>query len=420
MTSPPKSQVTNHWLVEQDQKEPKQDTIRHSKARSSFMDLLQHHIRFSLDIVEHGTVVRLGPPENPDARFVIEINDPGFYGNVLSFGNLGLGEAYMQDGFRMLDGKLEDFIEGLLASDLETKLKNNWKLALKILPFRLKGWIQGQTRSVRHHYDTGMDLFYSFLDNSLTYSCGYAIHENDSLEQLQINKFHRICNKLRLKENETLLDIGSGYGGMLIYAALHFGIKGVGVTNSKNHFETGNRFIAQNGLNDRVRIILGDFREVEGQFDKVVSIGMLEHLPRKQYGSYFRTIYKLMKEEGLGLVHCVGANAATNRHDYFIQKYIFPMSSQPRLSELTGQLEKNSLAILDVENMIRHYGYTAQHWLNNFKKNRETLTHYPKEYLNCFEYYLACCVAAAKASDSALYQVLFMKNHTTKIPLKRV
>jgi len=420
MSTPPKAPSPTHLFEEQDPKVLKQSIIRHSKAKIAFIDLLQHHIRFSLDIVEHGTTVRLGPPEKPGARFVIQINQPGFYQEVLSYGNLGLGESFMRDGFVMLEGKLENFIEALLASDLETKLKNDWKMALKVLPFRLKGRIQGQMRSVRHHYDTSIDLFYAFLDKSLTYSCGYAVQENDSLEQLQINKFHRICSKLRLKENETLLDIGSGYGGMLIYAAEHFGIQGVGVTNSKNHFETGNRLIAQKGLGERIRILLGDFKEVEGQFDKLVSIGMLEHLPRNQYDPYFKTIHRLLKEDGLGLVHCVGANAATNRHDYFIQKYIFPMSGQPRLSELTGKLEKNSLALLDVENMIRHYGYTAQHWLNNFKNNRGTLTRYPKEFLNCFEYYLACCVAAAKASDAALYQVLFMKNHTTPIPLKRV
>lgn len=420
MISPPNTPSKPQWKEEKVQEVDLPPIKPHSKAKSAFIDLLQHHIHFSLDIIEQGITHRIGPPENPNARYVVQINHPGFYQQVLSYGNLGLGESFMHDGFRLVEGKLENFIEDLLASDLESKLKNDWKLALKIMPFRIRGWIQGQTQSVRHHYDTGMDLFYSFLDKSLTYSCGYAVHENDSLDQLQINKFQRIGNKLRLKENETLLDIGSGYGGMLIYAAEHFGIQGMGVTNSKNHFEISNQLISQKGLSGRIRIHLGDFKEVEGQFDKVVSIGMLEHLPRNQYHAYFRTIHRLMKEEGLGLVHCVGANAATNRHDYFIQKYIFPMSGQPRLSELTGQLEQKSLAILDVENMIRHYGYTAQHWLNNFRQNRETLTRYPIEYLRCFEYYLACCVAAAKASDSALYQVLFMKNHTTHIPLKRV
>lgn len=391
-----------------------------SNARSAFIQLLQHHIRFSLDLVEEGKVTRIGRPEEKSARFVVQINHPGFYHQALCYGNLGLGESYMRNGWALLKGRLEDLIEALLASQLEHKLKKNLKLALRVLPFRLKGWIQGQTRSVRHHYDSGMDLFYSFLDPSLTYSCGYAMEENDSLDQLQINKFHRIGLKLRLLEGETLLDIGSGYGGLLIYAAEHFGIHGVGVTNSKNHYETSLRRIEEKGLSDRIRIHLGDFNQIEGQFDKLVSIGMIEHLQRYQYPNYFNTIQKLLKDDGLGLVHGVGANAAVNRHDYFIQKYIFPMSNQPRLSELTAQLEKKSLAILDVENMIRHYGYTAQHWVDNFRKNRETLQDYSPEFLNRFEYYLACCVAAAKASDSALYQILFMKNHTGFIPLHRV
>lgn len=389
-------------------------------AKSILTELFNTHLHVPLDFIENGETFHTGHPFDQEAKVIIEIKDSGFYKKLLRYGNLGLGETYMNNGFKIVKGKLEEFIEVLLAGNLEQKLKNDLLLKLKIFPFRMHGWWQSQGSSVRHHYDNGMDLFYSFLDPSLTYSCGYAVDEKDSLAQLQINKFHRICEKLRLREEHELLDIGAGYGGMLIYAAEHYGIRGVGITNSQNHFEIGNRLIEEKKLNDRIKLQLGDFKQLNGRFDKIVSIGMLEHVPRSQHSTYFSSISRLLKEKGMGLLHCVGANAANNRHDYFIQKYIFPMSNQPRLSEISLQLEKNGLPILDVENMIRHYGYTAQHWLDNFRLNRSSLTKYSNAYLNMFEYYLACCVAAAKASDAALYQVLFTRSHTDYIPLRRV
>jgi cyclopropane-fatty-acyl-phospholipid synthase len=389
-------------------------------AKNTFIELLDKTINFSFDIVEGGNTTRVGTKTDTESKFTLKINNPNYYGAVLAFGNLGMGEAYMQKHFEMERGKIEDFLEALLACKIDKKLKSNMAMATKVIPFRVQGFIKGQWHNVQHHYDIGMDLFYAFLDKSLTYSCGYAENENDSTDQLQKNKFDRICRKLQLKEGERLLDIGCGYGGMLIYAAEHFGISGIGVTNSKNHCDIGNKVIKEKGLDGKIKIELRDFKDVTGTFDKIVSVGMLEHVPRKAYDKYFGIINNLLKEGGRGLVHCVGANSFINDHDYFIQKYIFPMSNQPRLSEMAENLEKKYLAILDVENMIRHYGYTAQHWLNDFKKNRDSLTNYTQEFLNMWEYYLACCVAAAKASDSALYQVLFMKNHATPIPLKRV
>ncbi len=390
-----------------------------SNAKSTFIEMLNKTIDFSIDFVESNQTLRAGNLSS-NVTFKINVHDSAFYASFLAAGNLGLGESYMAKRFEMVEGSLEDFLASLLACRIDKVLRGSLRSTLKIVPYRLQDAIKSRGHHVRKHYDIGMDLFSSFLDSSMTYSCGYVQDETDSIEQLQINKFNRIGQKLELTPGERLLDIGCGFGGMLIYAAEHFGIEGVGITNSKKHFEIATQRIEQKKLNHKIKIEFKDFKQIDGRFDKIVSIGMMEHLPRHQYANYFLLIQQALQDKGRALVHCVGANTFKNDHDHFIQKYIFPMSNQPRLSEITSQIERNDLAILDVENLIRHYGYTARHWRDKFNLNREALTGYSEEFKRMFEYYLTCCIAAAQSSDAALYQVLFMKNHASRIRLHRV
>lgn len=376
------------------------------------------------DAVQEGTII-LNDAEGTvqigaNAPLVtVQIHNQDFYTRLLGFGNLGLGESYMSQYFEVTNGTLEDFLSILLRNRFDTKVKFSVPLFMHYSLIKIQGWMRGQWKNVQHHYDVGNDLFESFLDKSLSYSCGYAQSPDDDNEQLQNNKFERICQKLELKPNEHLLDIGCGYGGMLIYAAKHYGVSGVGITNSKEHCALANQRIKELGLKN-VEVKLLDFKDITGEFDKIVSIGMLEHVPRSQYDIYFKKIKANLKPNGKGLVHAVGANSHTNEHDPFIQKYIFPSSNQVRLSEVSLSLEQNNLFIQDVENMIRHYGYTAQAWIDRFRINRDTLKNYSGEFLRMWEYYLCCCKAAANYSDSALYQVLFTSDHRAEIPIKRV
>ena len=358
--------------------------------------------------------------QKPDVT--IRVRDVGLFRRVLSAGNLGMGEAYMEKDFEMEQGTLQDFLTILLRNRLDRKLRARPAMAFRILLLRLSNALQGKASNVRRHYDIGDDLFESFLDPTLTYSCGYVKDPIDDIEKLQFNKHERICQKLRLTEGQSLLDIGCGYGGLLIHAAKHYGIHGAGITISHNHCSRGNVNIAQHGLSDRLRIELSDFTRISGQFDKIVSVGMMEHVPRRQYGLFFQTIARALIPQGMGLVHTVGANAEKNIHDPFIQKYIFPASGQPRLSEIVEQLEIKGLAILDVENMARHYAYTATRWLERFNMNKAALdpSKYDESFLRMWKYFFCCCIAAAKASDSALYQVLFIKDHAAELPLHRV
>jgi cyclopropane-fatty-acyl-phospholipid synthase len=165
-----------------------------------------------------------------------------------------------------------------------------------------------------------------------------------------------------------------------------------------------------------------DHRTIDGRFDKVVSIGMFEHLPRTEYTRFFQRIAAVLPRTGMGLLHVVGANAAKNLHDPFTQKYALPGTGQPKLSELAERCERTGLAVRDVENMVRHYDFTAGSWLANFRRNAHTLdpVKYDARFRRMWEYYLSCAIAGARASESTVYQLLFMKDYAAPMPLHRV
>ena len=400
---------------------------KESMAQHLFIKLLDTYItdariRFTID--GRSIIVGKCPQSGNEDETVatVRINQKRFFSRVLCYGNLGMGEAFMDEDFDIVKGTLHNFLTVLLRNRLADKTGRDLRLASSILMMRLLSNLRGKKRNVRFHYDIGDDLFEAFLDQTMTYSCGYANSPGDSLEELQLNKLDRICRKLRLRPGDHILDIGCGFGGLLIYAAKNHGVSGLGITISKNQYERANNTILKQGLADRVRVELKDFRSVGGEFDKVVSVGMLEHVPRSQYSDYFKTVSRVLKPEGSGLIHCIGCGTVKNRHDPFIQRYIFPGSNQPKLSEIADSLERNCLAILDVENIKLHYAYTVLEWLGRFQSNAHALNtaKYDSRFKRMWEYYFSCGIAAAFASDSAVYQVLFTKHAVGEAPLRRV
>ena len=406
-----------------------------SRAARVFRETLDRTLESPLRLRMGGREMALGPGRNgaspgvasgaaspPDV--VLRVHHPGFFSRVLAEGNLGLGEAWMDGDFSLEAGSLADLLTLLLRSRLDERLRGGWRLALSALPFRLRSLLRGPVADVRRHYDLGDELFECFLDESLTYSCGYVEEPGDGLERMQENKFERLCRKLRLAEGDRLLDVGCGYGGLLIHAARRHGVRALGVTVSRRQFETGRARVEEAGLAGRVRIELLDYRDLAGRgpFDKVVSVGALEHVPRREYGRFVGTIAGLLAGDGLGLVHTIGCNGPENVHDPFIQRHVFPGSGQPRLSEMAGALQRHRLAILDVENTIRHYGPTAEHWLARFRAGRSRLdpSRYDERFARLWEYYLSCAIAAARASDAAVYQVLFARDRAVPMPWRRV
>ncbi len=389
-------------------------------ARSAFLESLNAGLRDAV------VFFRIGDEELSAGRgaseFRIRVHRPRFFTQVLSYGNLGLGESFMHGDFEMESGNLHDFLTVLLRSRIDEAVRRHARLAAKVVSIRLWNGLRSRETNVRSHYDLGNDLFEAFLDPTLTYSCGYARTPCEALETLQLNKLDRICRKLRLQPGHRVLDIGCGFGGLLIFAAENFGIEGTGITISPAQQERAMAEVIRRGLGDRVKIELREYRQVRERYDRVVSVGMLEHVPRGEYDTYFHVIARALHPRGMGLVHAIGCSQARNEHDPFIQKYIFPDSNQPRLSEITDRLEHRGLAILDVENIVRHYAYTVLGWLKRFQENRSTLdtTRYDAVFQRMWEYYLSCGIAAARASDAAVYQVLFQNDRAADIPLVRV
>jgi len=274
---------------------------------------------------------------------------------------------------------------------------------------------------VLEHYSHDDTVFEAFLDSTLTYSCGYAGSGFESIEELQRNKLARICRKLSLSPGEKLLDIGCGFGSLLIFAAEVFGVSGVGLTTSYKQYQRAREEIIRRGLADRVEIVVARYGQTTGVFDKVVSVGMMEHVSRSEYGAYCRTMTNALRPGGIGLVHTVGSHSRFEEPDPFIQRYIFPGWRAPCLSDITKGMEENSLIIIDVENMIRHLDYTTIRWLEKFRENSRGLAdHYGRRFVRMWEYYLSCGVAAALTSRVALYQVLFSHGHSAIPPLCRV
>lgn len=367
----------------------------------------------------------VGNHEYADApgSVTLRVHAPRFFDRLVGEGNLGMGEAFMDGDFSVEEGTLWEFLTALLRNRVDKQIRGDWRAAWAVLRVQAANLLRRfQWSQVQRHYDLGDDLFHSFLDPTLTYSCGYATSPDDTLEQLQFQKLDRICRKLELRPGQHVLDIGCGFGGLLTHAARHYGVTGVGITTSRRHCEHGNERLRAAGLGEHVRLELRDHRTVTGPFDHVVSVGMLEHLPRKEYARYFERIGAALRPDGTALVHVIGTTADRNVHDPFIQKHVFPGSGQVKLSEIALQCERLGLAIRDVENLCRHYAYTAKHWLENFARNRGTLDQqrYDLRFQRLWEYYLHCSIAAGFASDSALWQVLVMKNYAGPMPLARV
>ena len=390
-------------------------------ARDTFLKLIDDNVagcrmRFLVEGREYfaGT----GPNHS---GVTVNVQNPVFFSRVLAFGNLGLGEAFIDRDFEVTGGSLPDFLTTLLRSRMDQKLGYSPRLLGTVLMNRAYSTLRGKGRRVCRYHDAGNDLFQAFLDSSLTFSSGYVLQEDEDLEGLQQNKLDRLCRKLQLGPADQLLDIGCGCGSLLMFAAQHYGASGVGITLSQEQRDRAQRLVDERGLGDRISILCRDYRNFEGSYTKVSAIGMMAHLRRSDYNSFFRTINRVMKPGALGMIHSYGCNSARNQHDAFLQRYIFPGSTQPTLSEITGNLGENGLFVLDVENNVRHCKYTFLQWLRNFRKNAPGLVaSYGEKYLRAWEYYLSCGVAAAVASDSALYQVLFTNDRAAEIPLHRV
>ena len=353
------------------------------------------------------------------------VHNQNTYDRVLTFGAMGFCEAYMEGWWDEEGDRLSDLIGLFHTNGVYTKARSliTLPLIVKVATQRLRTMpilIQNSRKNVQHHYDLGNDFYQYFLDPTLTYSCGYRLKETDSLEQMQLQKYELICRKLALQPGESLIDIGCGWGGMLIYAAEHYGVKGTGITLSEEQAKLAVERVEQKGLSDRIQIIVKDYREITGQYDKFVSIGMFEHVGKGNFATFMQATAKFLNPHGIGLLHTVGTNS-NERNGAWVDKYIFPGAYVPQLHEITRELMVAKLSVAHCESLRPHYAETLRQWRHNFNENRSKIAAlspiYDERFLRMWDLYLQSFEGGFRYGGMQVYQCLFYKGKQWKLDI---
>jgi cyclopropane-fatty-acyl-phospholipid synthase len=334
-------------------------------------------------------------------------------------GFLGFGEAFMS-GDLEVEGDLQEILRlGLITRFDERGYSLPQKL--RFLPFALKTRnTSSRARSnIEYHYNRSDEFYALFLDETMAYSCAYFRGDEDSLEQAQRNKYDHIARKLMLQPGDSLIDVGCGWGGMLIHSAREYGIKGVGNTLSPNQYEYAKGKIGEFGLQERLDIQLRDYRELTGVYDKFVSIGMFEHVGKEYIPVYMAKVAGMLKKGGLGLLHTIAKDTASLT-DAWLRRYIFPGGYLPSLDEIVREMGRAGLCILDVEGLRMHYAKTLDRWIANFENNADKVRKmYGENFVRMWRLYLNGSSAGFKYGETRLYQILFSNGLNNELPLGR-
>lgn len=351
-----------------------------------------------------------------EVKFKIIFNEPIPKVDIIKDPSMALGEGYMTKKID-IEGSVQDVIESLYNNN-ESFLKNSDKYE-KLLK-KASHNIKDSKNDIEFHYDIGNDFYKLWLDDTMTYSCGYFKNPEDTLEEAQKNKVEHILNKLNLKEGQTLLDIGCGWGELIISAAKQYKVKALGITLSSEQFQKVNERIKAEGLENLVEVQLLDYRKLKDRkFDRVVSVGMLEHVGKKNIPEYFSKINDLLNEKGVSLVHCITGidSGGTNT---WIDKYIFPGGYIPEIKELINYIEEEKYELVDVEGLRRHYGRTLEHWARNFEKALPEVQKTKDEaFIRMWRLYLNSCAASFNCGNISIHQILFSKGVNDELPWTR-
>lgn len=360
--------------------------------------------------------LRLVMPDGSEHSFgsggpevVWRINHPQVPARLLQNGVLELGETYMDKGWDLLKGSLTDLMS-LLYINFGEQPPTAFE---KLIGRTLKQWnnLSKSLLNVSTHYDLDETLFRRFLDADMHYSCAYFRNAEDDLETAQQNKCRHIMNKLCLQPGLKLLDIGSGWGSLSLYMARNGGVSTQGVTLSKEQLRVARSRAEQQGLADRVKFDLQDYRNLSGQYDRIVSVGMFEHVGRPYFEAFFGKLNDLLTDDGVVLLHTIGRSGVPGVTNPWIQKYIFPGGYIPALSEMVTAIEKAGLLVNDVEILRYHYADTLAVWSQRFSEHRdEFVASKGESFCRMWELYLAMCEAAFRNSDLVVYQVQLSKS----------
>ncbi|MGN7097922.1 class I SAM-dependent methyltransferase [Brevundimonas diminuta] len=333
--------------------------------------------------------------------------------------DLALGEAFMDGAFQIEGGSVYDFLQ-LTTSQLALRPRSpklTWMQRIR------RGAEQANDRlharsNVHHHYDLTVDFYRLFLDGDLQYSCAFFETPDASLEEAQVAKKRRLIDKLLLEPGHSALDIGAGWGGLGL-SMVERGARVTGVTLSTEQHRTANERATALGVADRADFRLQDYRDLNQTFDRIISVGMFEHVGVPNYQEYFDTVARLLDEDGVAVIHSIGRNSPPNRTQPWVRKYIFPGGYIPALSEVLPAIERAGLWVTDMEVLRLHYAETLRHWRERFLARRgEALAMYDERFCRMWEFYLAASEVAFRELGHMVFQLQLTKKQTAA-PLSR-
>jgi cyclopropane-fatty-acyl-phospholipid synthase len=356
-------------------------------------------------------------------HIVARITDTRTERRLVLHPTLSLGEAYMDGGLTIEQGTVYDFID-LLAANLQDKTLPRWFSAAERLRFLTRRLWQINPRSVAkqnvaHHYDLDGRLYDLFLDEDRQYSCAYFEQSDMSLDAAQLAKKRHLASKLKLHDGMKVLDIGSGWGGLALYLAKTAHVTVTGVTLSEKQLKISRERAQAMGLSKAVNFELRDYRDMDEQFDRIVSVGMFEHVGLSHYAGFFDRIGKLLKPDGVALLHSIGRFDGPAAMNPFITKYIFPGTYLPPLSEVLPVVERKNLLVTDIEIWRLHYATTLRHWRQRFRANWSTaVDRFGERFCRMWEFYLAICETGFRYQNLMVFQLQLTRSQHA-LPLTR-
>jgi cyclopropane-fatty-acyl-phospholipid synthase len=384
--------------------------------------LKQTLVRGSLEIVDaDGVLHNLGDGTGRPVRIRFTRRSAEFA--VFVDPEMKLGDEYVDGGYVIEKGTVFDFLSLLLLNAGDTG-RTWWTKVSGTMHHAVRRFMDNNTaararRNVHAHYDLDERLYRLFLDPDLQYSCAYFAPGIGTLEEAQVAKKKHLAAKLDLRPGQRVLDIGSGWGGLGLYLAEHYDVDVTGVTLSDEQFRISNERAAQKGLTDQVRFLLKDYRALNEKFDRIVSVGMFEHVGRPRYREFFHHLDGLLTREGVALIHTIAKYKGPGPINAWIQRYIFPGSYLPTLSELAPVIERQGLWLTDLEVLRLHYAETLRMWNQRFQANRaEAAKIYDERFCRMWEFYLQLCEVAFRGMQLCVFQMQITKEIDT-LPLTR-
>jgi len=386
--------------------------------------------KFIDQILPVGSITIIGPDGRRETRgggngrhVTVRFHDRRVAFDIFRNPRLRLGEAYMDGRLTVEEGgTILDLLELITGAQLwehgRTKAMGKGKAGKLASLFR-RNDVRKSRKNVAHHYDIGNDLYALFLDDDLQYSCAYFTDPKNTLEQAQADKKAHIAAKLALRPGQRVLDIGCGWGGMALYLHKVAGVDVLGITLSQEQLKIARRRADEAGVSDHVKFELIDYRLLEGRFDRIVSVGMFEHVGAAHYDEFYAKCRELLTDDGVMLLHTIGKLGSAGTPDPFTDKWVFPGYHLPSLSQMCASSEKVRLIASDVETLRLHYAYTLRHWLERATKARAKIVKmYDERFFRMWEFYLAGGIVMFETGAACNYQVQYVRDRTA-LPITR-